>query len=406
MAVFKRTLKSGGVRWRARVNPERGGKPITRDFKRKADADDWELQQKAELRGLGAAPGGGEAKASTEKTLADLGRAHNDWFDKAVDQGERARVSLDGYERHLRQVCTVPAIADKVLAEIGTPELQELLEALVLGGLSNETARRIKTSIHAWFMWGATRKEFLSDVTLVKPAKLIKPKKRKQKLCVPGPDDLKAMFAAAREGPDPERDLAVLWVLVCGGLRISEMLGMADDAVKLDAASGFLEVNERLCSHFVEMGDVKTEKSERRVPVGPEVVSALKAWRLRRGPTAGFRAKGKLYSGRLFRGATGPLWRYQRFRRMCWLKLMERAGLGGRIKDAKGIKRPWAKYSPHDMRHAYATMQIAAGVDPKTLQTWMGHATLKETTDTYAEAWELHKNTHLQAAAIERMIPR
>lgn len=48
----------------------------------------------------------------------------------------------------------------------------------------------------------------------------------------------------------------------------------------------------------------------------------------------------------------------------------------------------WAQFSRgrrvHDLRHTAATVWLANGVDTKTVQTWLGHASMTLTVDTYA----------------------
>ncbi|MBW4031973.1 MAG: tyrosine-type recombinase/integrase [Acidobacteria bacterium] len=48
----------------------------------------------------------------------------------------------------------------------------------------------------------------------------------------------------------------------------------------------------------------------------------------------------------------------------------------------------WPRYGRgrrvHDLRHTAATMWIQNGVDIKTVQNWLGHASAKLTLDTYA----------------------
>ncbi|MFJ3391324.1 tyrosine-type recombinase/integrase [Leifsonia aquatica] len=38
----------------------------------------------------------------------------------------------------------------------------------------------------------------------------------------------------------------------------------------------------------------------------------------------------------------------------------------------------------HDLRHSAATLWLSAGIDVKTVQTWLGHASMTLTVDTYA----------------------
>jgi integrase len=44
-----------------------------------------------------------------------------------------------------------------------------------------------------------------------------------------------------------------------------------------------------------------------------------------------------------------------------------------------GLKR----ITPHECRHTFASLMIAAGVNAKALQTFMGHANITTTLDTY-----------------------
>lgn len=45
-----------------------------------------------------------------------------------------------------------------------------------------------------------------------------------------------------------------------------------------------------------------------------------------------------------------------------------------------------AGYTPHQLRHTYATYLVAGGTDPKTVQSIMGHADIGTTMDTYVHA--------------------
>jgi integrase len=51
---------------------------------------------------------------------------------------------------------------------------------------------------------------------------------------------------------------------------------------------------------------------------------------------------------------------------------------------------------PHELRHSYAAMMIAAGVNAKALQTFMGHASITVTLDTYGH---LMPGSEAEAAA-------
>ena len=68
-----------------------------------------------------------------------------------------------------------------------------------------------------------------------------------------------------------------------------------------------------------------------------------------------------------------------------------RAGLSRPLLDGKGEPRMdddgtpllTGRYGLHALRHAAASNWIASGVDLKRLQTWLGHASIQMTLDTY-----------------------
>jgi integrase len=83
----------------------------------------------------------------------------------------------------------------------------------------------------------------------------------------------------------------------------------------------------------------------------------------------------------------GPI-RYGRWRKSFFDVASQSVGL-------KGL-------TPHDLKRAYATLSMQAGVGPKALQAAMGHSDIRLTMDTYAGVFELDKDDHaarLSAAA-------
>ncbi|MDY7543360.1 MULTISPECIES: tyrosine-type recombinase/integrase [unclassified Cryobacterium] len=75
-----------------------------------------------------------------------------------------------------------------------------------------------------------------------------------------------------------------------------------------------------------------------------------------------------------------------------------RAARGGDIHESNWRGRVWAKAvtlaglaskkpTPHDLRHAAASMTIASGADVKVVQLQLGHARATETLDVYAHLW-------------------
>ena len=71
----------------------------------------------------------------------------------------------------------------------------------------------------------------------------------------------------------------------------------------------------------------------------------------------------------------------------------------GTLISNSGVTRMWNAYlketgltiTPHQLRHAYATILYDAGVDVKAAQTFLGHADIKTTMDIYTELSEANQ---------------
>ena len=53
-------------------------------------------------------------------------------------------------------------------------------------------------------------------------------------------------------------------------------------------------------------------------------------------------------------------------------------------------------FSPHCFRHTFATRCFEAGIQPKTVQTYLGHATLQMTMDLYTSVLGNHRQEEMQ----------
>ncbi len=237
-----------------------------------------------------------------------------------------------------------------------------------------------------------------------------RPDAGEERLTLPSKEQLAALLRAAEAGPEPERDIAAIRILMFSGLRISELLGLPDGMVAAGGATATIKIRERLDRKYAVLGRVKSSKARRDVPVGPAATRAVKSWRMRRGPVKGFVHKdlaGTAHhvSGRLFPAPNGgDLWTYDAFIRDCWIPLLERAGLLDRVKDRKGKVRPVLAFYPHVLRHVAASLWIEQGLQPKKVQELLGHATLSMTMDLYGHLWRDNDEDEALALESERLI--
>jgi integrase len=114
----------------------------------------------------------------------------------------------------------------------------------------------------------------------------------------------------------------------------------------------------------------------------------------------------------VFPNDDGGVWSYTNFRARFWVPLMNHCGL---VTDEPADKhiRTYVKapaefraplFSPHMLRHVYASLQIEQGVTPKRFQKLIGHTTLKMTLDNYGHLWPDEDADRARARGVERMI--
>jgi integrase/recombinase XerD len=140
------------------------------------------------------------------------------------------------------------------------------------------------------------------------------------------------------------RDRAILEVLYAGGLRVSEVIGIRLEDLKLEL--GYVMVRGK--------GD-----KERIVPLGKMSQRVLTAYLSETRPKLlGDRASRNLFVGRVGKALT---------RKRVWQIVSSATPAGAR------------KASPHMLRHSCATHMVENGADLRTVQTLLGHADISTT---------------------------
>ena len=170
--------------------------------------------------------------------------------------------------------------------------------------------------------------------------------------------------------PDPsrpagQRDRAMLELLYATGLRVSELVGLKNLSINLEA--GFVRT----------MG--KGSK-ERVVPMGEIAIEAVRE----------YVSEGRRH---LAKGSNSPYlflnMRGRPLTRQGFWKIIKRYGLKA------GLTK---KITPHSMRHSFASHLLEAGADLRSVQIMLGHADIS-TTQIYTHVTkerlkELHERCH------------
>jgi integrase/recombinase XerC len=276
--------------------------------------------------------------------------------------------TLKGYREDLNSL--VDYLADDggqcpVPGSITTGELRGFVSALHEAGYAKSSIARRLASVRSFLRFGQREGWAKSN-----PAKALRNPRKSHKLphFLSTEEIGKLLDAPQGETLAAVRDRAILETLYSAGLRVSELVGLADG--DLDFAAGIVRVRGK-------------GRKERLAPIGSYAARALKKWLTVR--TLSPREK----TGReapVFTNKFGTRLSTRSVARMLE-KYIKEAGLDNRT-------------SPHTLRHSFATHLLDRGADIRSVQELLGHKSLV-TTQIYT-----HVSTANLKAAYEKAHPR
>jgi len=217
--------------------------------------------------------------------------------------------------------------------------------------LDSHTLHGHVRAIRALLNW-AVQDDLLDEKV---PKRVALPNREQKLLAVFTPEPIDRLMHACESGKTPQRDKAILAVLLDTGIRASELCTIALDDVTFTPDDAYLLVHGK-------------GRKQREVPLGRTSRRLLHAYIHRVRPTVNeqhvFLAKG---GGALTPGGL-DLFLY---------RLERRAGAG----HFAGVR-----VSAHTFRHTYAVRSLEAGLDIYNLSRLMGHSTVS-TSEGYLKAF-------------------
>jgi integrase/recombinase XerD len=300
------------------------------------------------------------SSSSNERLLA----AFSDYL--KVEKG-LARLSVSAYNRDLLQFAEHLDKDKRILAKAKRSDVREFLERLLTNEVDGRSVARKLSALRHFYKYLLLDRIIQEDPTLnietpkqwkVLPKALSRPE-AEQVMKAERPIGNTKLAVALWA-----RDKAMMEMLYAGGLRVSELVNLKLEDVKLD--QGYALVRGK--------GD-----KDRVVPMGRLAIEAVSEYLSQARPQiAGNRHSANVFIARGAKALT---------RQRIW-QLVQLA--------AKATGRP---ASPHMLRHSCATHMVEGGADLRTVQTILGHADIS-TTQVY---------THLaldRLKAVHKLHPR
>jgi len=196
-------------------------------------------------------------------------------------------------------------------------------------------------------------------------------------------EDIQRLLAVPdRETATGLRNRAILEFLYATGARVSEMLNADIDDVHFEGTLTDEDGNQITLPGYVRL--FGKGNKERLVPIGSYAQKAIQDYLVRARPSLVAHGKG---TAALFVNGRGS----RLGRQGAWLILKEAAEAAGLSSD----------FSPHSMRHSFATHLLKGGADIRVVQELLGHASIA-TTQVYTKVtpeglMEVYRMAHPRA---------
>jgi integrase len=259
-------------------------------------------------------------------------------------------------ERHV-----VPKIGAVRLGKIRPLHVQAIVDAMIAGGLAPRTTAGAYRTLHA-----ALKQAVRWQILTVNAAAAVQPPRAERpKLTVPDSAMVGRLLGAART----TRWYVPLVLAATSGMRRGEVLALRWASVNLDTGLVRVVASLQLIDGLARFQEPKTARARRTLALPTATVAVLR------------RHRKEQTERRLL---LGEAWRD--------LDLVVEEGDGQPVSPdafsrafyrmAHGMGLPDVRL--HDLRHAYATALLVAGVHPKVASEALGHSSVGFTLDTYS----------------------
>lgn len=266
------------------------------------------------------------------------------------------RTDLDGFIEWLSN-------NDINLLEITHKQMRTYMGFLNAQGYSKNSINRKLSSAKSFYKWLVSDEDIkASPLSVVSAPKKIKALPRRLM-----PNDTAALLSVWQDNSAKAlRNQAILELMYASGARISEISGMC--VLDVDFAQRQIKVFGK-------------GSKERIVPIHDFAIESLKIYISSARPQ--LEARSKQTSSQLFLSTRGNPMSAVAIRKM--------------FKDTLELASLDINFTPHDLRHSFATDMLEGGADLRTVQELLGHSSLS-TTQIYTHLSTEHlKNVHAMA---------
>jgi integrase len=351
---------------------DQDGKRHIKTFDTKKSATAWLVTAQGEVAQGIHTP---ESSSVTVAEAADI------WIQRGeLEKLERS--TLQAYRNHVRLHIKPSRIGNEKLARLSTPMVEAFRDDLLKQG-SRAMARIVLGSLKS--LLGEAQRRGLVAQNVAQPVRVTTKKREKRKLQAgrdfPSKEEANIIIGSAEGRWRPFFITAIFT-----GMRSSEMRGLTWDAVDFERKR--IHVHQR-ADAWNQMGHPKSEAGDRKIPMAPMAVNALREWKL---------ACPEGERGLVFPNGVGNIENHANIISRGFYALQIKAGI---VDTAGG-----PKYGFHSLRHFFASWAIEQGFTAKRLQALLGHSSIQMTFDTYGGLFPDDEDDQARFAAGELALTR
>lgn len=316
----------------------------------------------------------------------------NEWYDKwmSIYKYDTVRENTKSYYNNIFRKHISPVLGNYYLKDVTTLKIKELIKKLDKEGYKFETRNKIRTLLIDIF-----NKAMMDDFVKKNPAKGISIKRDEKKDIQVLSIEEQTIFFSCCKGTFYDNFFNVA---IATGMRIGELAALRWEDIDFDKK--IIKVRRTLVYQEYENDDKKTfhfeapktRSSIREIPINTQCEIALKKQYLQKNVV-----KNKAPSAKKCEEQFEDLLFTTRFNTP--LNSQNICDAIKKIVDEINLTRDFieemATFSCHCFRHTFATRCFESGIQPKTVQSYLGHATLQMTMDLYTSVLKEYKDTEM-----------
>jgi integrase len=368
--VWKTTSGEAKTAWVVDYADSRGDRQ-RKHFLHKKAADAFRVHIEGQMRAGTYRP---DADKVTVKEVCESFLEH---CEGRNERDERmTRKTLTVYKGHVNKhiLHADHGLGSRKLSQLTARSVGDFRDRLRSIGVTVPTTRKILATLHSALAYAISQDWVASNAA--HGTRVIGPRDEgSKKIVPPSKKDVRTILDAAEE------DLRLMLLFAAStGARAGEQWAARWRDIDLD--NDELHIGRRVDA-YGEEGAPKSAAGVRTVPISDQLTVMLKTWKLK--------SKCKKPDDLIFPNGKGNHIGHDNLIKRQFLPLFER--LEAAHKDDPAIPAPPPRFNWHGLRHFAVSCWIEAGLTPKTVQTFAGHASLQVTMDRYGHLFpsEDHK---------------